>query len=135
MTHNDLNYRALFVEDDRDTSNAYRLLFMLEGFRVFVVESVSAARELLTKESFDLFIVDNRLADTSTLGKTGTDLCREIRDAQPEAIIFSISANATAEHREAAMDAGATRAFSKPCDYNRLTELAKDLLAQPSHSQ
>jgi DNA-binding response OmpR family regulator len=134
MTNLDGSYRALFVEDDRDTGNAYRLLFMLEGFRVFVVDSISQARDLLTSEQFDLFVVDNRLADTPDLGLTGIDLCREIRQAQPDAVIFSISANATPEHREAAVEAGADRAFGKPCDYNRITQLAKVLLAQSSSS-
>ncbi len=67
--------RILIVEDDEDISMVEEAYLEAAGFGTRILADGSEAVRLLKQESFDLVLLDLMLP-----GKSGYDVCREIRD-------------------------------------------------------
>ena len=117
--------RVLCVEDDRDTCDVLR--FVLTDYDFTAVNSVTAANQLIEKEHFDLYVLDNWLPDGS-----GVDLCKAIRQLGINVPIVFTSAIAQSHEVEIAMLAGADRYLVKPYEPENLVQTVKELLNQNS---
>lgn len=102
--------RILVVEDNRTSSALIRELLVLDGHEVEVCDSGIGALELLTRESFDILLLDYNLGDMD-----GVQVLRTYRfgriDAAPA--IF-LTADATAQTSARLLDAGAAGIVYKP---------------------
>lgn len=67
--------RILFVDDHQDTCFLVITWLGTLGYDVTAVHSVSEGIRLVTSESFDLYLLDSRLADGD-----GRELCEKIRE-------------------------------------------------------
>ena len=102
---------VLVVEDDRLATEVVRTFLEDEGWAVVCVERAEDALPLLDTRTFALFVLDWMLP-----GKTGLDLCVEIRKRPLHAnspVLF-LTANTTAAAVEAAFQAGANDYICKP---------------------
>ena len=115
--------RILCVEDDEDTCDMLCALLGLIGCEAFTVGTVPEALDLIARERFDLYLLDNWLP-----GGSGVAICRRIRETNPSAPIIFYSGAALESEREEALAAGAQVYLVKPADVALLVETVKRLL-------
>ena len=102
--------RILVVEDNRTSSALIRELLILDGHEVEVCDSGIAALELLSRQSFDVLLLDYNLGDMD-----GTQVLRTYRFGRPDAApaIF-LTADATTQTTARLHEAGAAGIVYKP---------------------
>jgi two-component system response regulator PilR (NtrC family) len=101
--------RILIVDDERSMQEFLEILLRKEGYDVATAGDVDGALLALESDDFDLVISDIQMPD-----KSGLDLLRAVRAAQPDALVIMITAFATAETAIAAMKEGAYDYVTKP---------------------
>jgi len=109
--------KILLVEDHPGSRRNLQRLIARRGHEVTAVGSAEEAEAALAAESFPFLILDWMLP-----GKSGVDLCRELR-AQPngdEMFILLVTAKADTEDLEQALEAGANDYLTKPLDVDLL---------------
>src|SRR5438067_5798363 len=103
----------LLVEDQDDSRHALSRLIAMRGHKVTQVASAEEAERALATESFPFLILDWVLP-----GKSGVDLCRELRTRHGGDEMFILLVTAKADHAdlEMALEAGANDYLTKPID-------------------
>ena len=101
--------RILIVDDERSMQEFLEILLRKEGYEVATAGDVGSALLALESDDFDLVISDIQMPDRS-----GLDLLRSLRQAQPEVVVIMITAFATTETAIAAMKEGAYDYITKP---------------------
>jgi PAS domain S-box-containing protein len=109
--------RILLVEDHPESRRTLQKLIERRGHEVVAVSSAEEAEIELAKQSFPFLILDWMLP-----GKSGVDLCRQLR-AQPNGedfFILLVTARDDTQDLEQALEAGANDYLTKPLDAARL---------------
>jgi two-component system cell cycle sensor histidine kinase/response regulator CckA len=109
--------KILLVEDHPGSRRNLQRLIAKRGHDVTAVGSAEEAEAALTTQTFPFLILDWMLP-----GKSGVDLCRELR-AGPngdEMFILLVTAKADTEDLEQALEAGANDYLTKPLDLGLL---------------
>jgi PAS domain S-box-containing protein len=109
--------KILLVEDHAGSRRNLQRLIARRGHDVTAVGSAEEAEAALATESFPFLILDWMLP-----GKSGVDLCRELRE-QPkgdEMFILLVTARADTADLEQALAAGANDYLTKPLDIGLL---------------
>lgn len=109
--------KILLVEDHPGSRRNLQRLIARRGHEVMAVGSAEEAESALATESFPFLILDWMLP-----GKSGVDLCRQLR-AQPngdEMFILLVTARADTADLEQALEAGANDYLTKPLDLDLL---------------
>ena len=103
----------LLVEDQDDSRQALSRLIAMRGHKVTQVATAEDAERALTTERFPFLILDWVLP-----GKSGVDLCRELRARHDGDEMFILLVTAKADHAdlEMALEAGANDYLTKPID-------------------
>ena len=104
------NKSILIVEDDADISMIEETYLGVAGFQTKVVADGTAVNELLEKEHFDLILLDLMLP-----GKSGYDICREIRD-KVDIPILMVTARTESVDKIRGLGIGADDYIAKPFD-------------------
>src|SRR6266480_7318677 len=109
--------RILLVEDHPESRRVLQKLIERRGHEVTAVGSAEEAEVELAKGSFPFLILDWMLP-----GKSGVDLCRELRAAPygDESFILLVTARDETSDLEQALEAGANDYLTKPLDAARL---------------
>ncbi len=109
--------KILLVEDQKENREALRRLIELRGHQVTALATAEEAERALAEESFPFLILDWMLP-----GKSGLDLCRELRTRTDgdEMFILLVMAKGDREDLEQALAAGANDYLTKPIDLSRL---------------
>src|SRR5438477_3841219 len=110
--------KILLVEDHPGSRRNLQRLIAKRGHDVTAVGSAEEAEAELAAQSFPFLILDWMLP-----GKSGVDLCRELR-AGPngdEMFILLVTAKADTEDLEQALEAGANDYLTKPLDVGLLS--------------
>jgi len=109
--------KILLVEDHPDSRYTLQRLIERRGHQVVAVGSAEEAEEVLASGQFDFLILDWMLP-----GKSGLDLCREIRaqDRGDEMFILLVTARGDTEDMQLALEAGANDYLAKPLDLGLL---------------
>ena len=100
--------RILSVDNHEDTLVMLEQLLGAYGYELATTNTVREGVELARAEDFDLFLLDYRLADG-----TGKDLCKRIREFDPETPILFFSGTHPAMQQEA-LSCGAQGYVLKP---------------------
>ena len=109
--------KILLVEDHAGSRRNLQRLIARRGHEVVAVGSAEEAEAALAAEPFPFLILDWMLP-----GKSGVDLCRELR-TQPngdEMFILLVTARADTADLEQALEAGANDYLTKPLDLDLL---------------
>lgn len=109
--------KILLVEDHPGSRRNLQRLIAKRGHEVVAVGSAEEAEAALAADRFPFLILDWMLP-----GKSGVDLCRELR-AQPngdEMFILLVTAKADTTDLEQALEAGANDYLTKPLDVGLL---------------
>ena len=80
--------RILVVEDDRLLNNTLCYNLNTAGYAVDSALTKSAASSFLTKQDYDLIVLDVNLPDGN-----GFDFCREVKERRPDTAIIFLTAN------------------------------------------
>ena len=117
------NPLALIVDDEPDIRELLEITLTRMGVDTQSAADLSAARDLLTKQRFDLCLTDMRLPDGN-----GIDLVREIGRDHPQLPVAVITAHGNMESAIESLKAGAFDFVSKPVDLKLLRSLVKTAL-------
>ncbi len=115
--------RILVVDDERSMQEFLEILLRKEGYDVVTAGDVPSALVALDSDDFDLVISDIQMPDRS-----GLDLLRALRQAQPDIVAIMITAFATTETALAAMKEGAYDYITKPFKVDEIKLVVKKAL-------
>ena len=104
------NKRILIVEDDEDISMVEEAYLESAGFETKIIAEGTSVWVLLEKEQFDLILLDLMLP-----GKSGYEICREIRD-QIDIPILMVTARTESVDKIRGFGLGADDYIAKPFD-------------------
>lgn len=112
--------RILIADDQADVLEALRLLLKAEGYATQLVSSPPEVLSALSRQDFDLVLIDLNYTRDTTSGKEGLDLLGRIQamDSNPPVVVMTAwgSVDLVVE----AMRRGARDFCQKPWDNNRL---------------
>ena len=117
------NRSALIVDDERDIRELLTLTLGRMGLRIDTAANLGEARELLSRNTYDLCFTDMRLPDGN-----GIELVGEIARNYPNTPVAMITAFGNVELAVEALKAGAFDFVSKPVDISVLRGLVKHAL-------
>ena len=115
----------LVIDDEPEILDSLETLLSSEGFHVESASTAEAGWRWLEKKPFDLVLLDVSLPD-----KSGVDLLREIRAADPTLAVVMITAYASVESAVQSMRAGANNYITKPWNNERLLAEIRTLVSQ-----
>jgi PAS domain S-box-containing protein len=109
--------KILLVEDHPESRRSLKRLIERRGHHVVAVGSAEEADAALTSETFSFLILDWMLP-----GKSGVELCRELRSrpSGDDMFILLVTAKADTADLEQALEAGANDYLTKPLDLGLL---------------
>ncbi|HEV8065955.1 MAG TPA: response regulator, partial [Acidimicrobiales bacterium] len=117
--------RVLVVEDDESTALFVTLVLKRHGFAAAWVMDAEQASQRMEHELFDVLLADCRLP-----GRSGVDLARETRQAQPGMGIAVMTSYAEADTETTARSNGADDFFQKPLHSSNLVKRIGALVTQ-----
>jgi two-component system response regulator HydG len=107
--------KILVTDDEASQRKMLKANLTLEGYEVFEADDGTSAIDLVSKEFFDLILMDNRMSQMD-----GIEALREIKKISPGIPVIIITAYASVETAVEALHAGAHDYLSKPLDVEEL---------------
>jgi two-component system, OmpR family, copper resistance phosphate regulon response regulator CusR len=120
--------RILMVEDDPALNKGIKMILEREGYAVdsFVDGAKALRHSLINHSNYDLFIFDFMLP-----GKTGLEICTEIRAQNISTPILMLTGLSDTDKKVSALDAGADDYLTKPFSEKELMARVRALLRRP----
>ena len=115
---------VLCVDDDEDSRVMLVTLLRHQLIEAKAVGTAAQAISSIQTKRFDLYLLDSRLPDLD-----GFELCRRIRDFDPDTPILFFSGDAHSTDRKKGLDAGADAYVVKP-ELNTLIEAITRFVGQ-----
>ncbi len=119
----------LVAEDDKRIREGLVDLLESEGYRVTAAGEGSAARSLLEKEAFDLAILDIMMP-----GKSGYDLCRDLRAGGSQMPVIMLTAKSEEIDKVVGLKLGADDYITKPFGVHELLARVDAVLRRVSRA-
>ena len=116
--------RVLYVEDDEDSRVVLIALLRHALIEAQAVGTAVQAISSIQTERFDLYLLDSRLPEVD-----GFDLCRLIRDFDPDTPILFFSGAAYEADKKRGIEAGANAYVIKP-DFDGLLGTIKQFVSR-----
>lgn len=117
------NSAVLIVEDDQDIAALLIQSLKLAGLEVFHSLSIAQALRYLEQQSFALVTLDLTLPDGN-----GLDLCRQLKNTNPELAILILTARYSEIDRVVGLELGADDYISKPFSMMEFQARVRSLL-------
>ncbi|MDZ8096613.1 MAG: two-component system response regulator RppA [Nostoc sp. DedQUE05] len=115
--------RILLVDDEVELTQPLSRLLTREGYAVDAVYDGTSGSELARAGSYDLLILDWMLP-----GKTGLEICQELRRQSKTTPVLFLTAKDTLDDRVQGLDAGADDYLVKPFELRELLARVRALL-------
>jgi DNA-binding response OmpR family regulator len=115
--------KILIVEDDVELASILKTWLQLRKFAVQAVHTGEEAVEQLSFGEYDAVILDWHLPDAE-----GVDICKQFREQGGSIPIIMLSGNTSDKERQEGMAAGASDYFTKPFDFEKVSNKLKELL-------
>ncbi len=110
--------RILLAEDNPVNQKVAKTMLEKQGFQVIIANNGKEAVELLTKESFDLVLMDVQMPEMD-----GLEATKKIRELGIKIPIIALTANAFEEDRKRCLEAGMDEYISKPIKIEELLNI------------
>ena len=117
-----MNLTVLYAEDDERTRKEIGEILCLKIQKVLTAKDGAEALELFKKNSVDFVISDYRMPKRS-----GNELCRAIKEIQPQVPFVLLTAFNDTDLLTGAIDVGVDKFLQKPLEINQFTNLLKDI--------
>ena len=115
--------KILVVEDERRVANLISRALRESSYSVDIAETGARALEMANDTPYDSILLDVRLPDLS-----GTQVCRELRQAHVDTPILMVTARSLVDQRVEGLDAGADDYLTKPFDVSELLARVRALV-------
>ena len=117
--------RVLIADDQPAVIEALRLLLKGEGFETRAVASPADAAEALSRQTFDVALIDLNYTRDTTSGQEGLDFLARIRETDPTLPVVVMTAWGSVDLAVEAMQRGARDFVQKPWDNARLLTILR----------
>ena len=124
------NACILVIDDDTDILTAVRLLLKTEAKEVVTEKNPENIRSLITKQSFDLILLDMNFTSSINTGNEGIFWLNKIRQLKPEIAVVMITAYADIDLAVRSLKEGAADFVVKPWHNEKLILTIRDVLAK-----
>jgi len=114
----------LYVEDDEDSRDLVTCVLAMHNYKVMTAENCDDALMLTRSNEFDLYLIDNWIAECS-----GVDLCKKLREFDPRKPILFYSGAAYESDKQQALTAGAQGYLVKPVYNDELIQQVTRLIS------
>ena len=121
-----MNKRILLVDDDIDILSALKMLLISEDYAVSLCQTPQSALSAITKENFDLVLMDLNYSLDTTSGEEGLQLIASIRKLDEDLPIVVMTGWATIEVAVSTMQNGANDFIQKPWENDRLIAIIRN---------
>jgi OmpR-family two-component system manganese-sensing response regulator len=115
--------RILLVDDEVELTDPLSRVLTREGYEVDVAYNGEEGSHLAAQRSYDLLILDWMLP-----GKTGLEICQQLRHAKKATPVLFLTAKDTVDDRVQGLDAGADDYLVKPFELRELLARVRALL-------
>ncbi len=122
--------RILVAEDNAINIMVVRTILEKSGYSVVTVSDGSAALEELSRNHFDLVLMDISMPGVDGVTATRRVRAGEVAEANRDIPIVAVTAHAMAGDRESFMEAGMTDYLSKPYSRGNVLKAVADNLAR-----
>ncbi len=122
-----LPFRVLVVDDDPNLGESLRDVLTDKGFDVVVVTQGEMALGALSREHFDLCLLDIRMP-----GLDGADTAQLIHTLKPDLPVLMMTGYDLDERARRALEEGAVAILSKPLDIEHAVDLIERTVKRPS---
>jgi two-component system phosphate regulon response regulator PhoB len=126
----DNSVHVLVVEDEREIRELMALHLLRQGYRVRECASAEEAMDELSKQKYQLFVLDWMLP-----GLSGVDLINIIKKDHAQASVLMVTANAEPQNIVSGLEKGADDYLTKPFDPNVFMARVKALLRRTQVSE
>jgi CheY-like chemotaxis protein len=113
----------LVVDDDKNTRVYVAKLLSVKDWQVDTAPDGPAALELVRAKKYDAAVLDYRLP-----GMNGAELCKKIREKEPDMPAVFLTGYARIDTVFPAIEAGADRVLAKPVDPAELINVLEEEL-------
>jgi DNA-binding NtrC family response regulator len=117
--------RILIADDQADIREALRLLLKMEDYRIDVVTGPDGVLDAITRDEFDVLLIDLNFARDTTSGEEGLDLLARIQSIDSTLPVVVMTAWGSVELAVEAMRRGARDFVQKPWDNARLLAILR----------
>lgn len=124
------NACILVIDDDIDVLTAVRLLLKTEAKEVVTEKNPENLRWLLSKQSFDLILLDMNFTSSINTGNEGLFWLSKIKELKSEAAVIMITAYGDIDLAVRCLKEGATDFVVKPWHNEKLITTIKEALAR-----
>src|SRR6201981_2883921 len=121
--------RILLVEDERRVASVVGRALRENSYNVDWADTGEKAIEMATQVPYDSILLDVRLP-----GRSGIEVCRELRDAKVNTPILMLTARGLVEQRVEGLDAGADDYLTKPFVLTELLARVRALVGRGLHT-
>ncbi len=119
--------RILLVDDEVELTEPLSRLLKRQGYEVEVADNGQVGCEMAVSHAYDLLILDWMLP-----GKSGLEICREVRSRSQTTPVLFLTAKDTLDDRVDGLDAGADDYLVKPFELRELLARVRALLRRPA---
>ena len=119
------NASILVIDDDQDVLTAVRLLLKTEAASVVTEKNPENLRWLLSKQSFDLIMLDMNFNSSINTGNEGLFWLRKIKELGSDAAVIMITAYGDIDLAVRSLKEGAADFMVKPWHNDKLLATAK----------
>jgi DNA-binding NtrC family response regulator len=116
----------IVVDDDEATCENISDILEDRGFDVDVAHEGHSALDMIGRKTYDLALLDLKMP-----GMDGLELYRKMRELNAGTVAIIVTAFATPETAEEALQAGAWQVMSKPADFTKLLTFVNEVGNQP----
>jgi len=122
------NASILVIDDDQDVLTAVRLLLKTEASEVVTEKNPENIRSMLSKQAFDLVLLDMNFNSTINTGNEGLFWLKKIKEFGSEAAVVMITAYGDIDLAVRSLKEGAADFVVKPWHNEKLIGTIKDAL-------
>ncbi|MBC7903984.1 MAG: sigma-54-dependent Fis family transcriptional regulator [Gemmatimonadaceae bacterium] len=122
------NASILVIDDDTDVLTAVRLLLKTEAKEVITEKNPENLRWQLSKQPFDLILLDMNFTSSINTGNEGLFWLRKIREFRSEAAVIMITAYGDIDLAVRSLKEGAADFVVKPWHNEKLLAIVRDAL-------
>lgn len=113
--------KILLVDDDKTILSVLEQVLKIEGFTPFVSSDGVEALELMLLEKIKVCFLDLRMP-----AMDGVELCRQIRESDPEARVYALSGFVDAYDEGELREVGFSDYFHKPFNIDEILTACQD---------